>query len=157
MGIADMLQLGIIKAGPIKIMYRGKLVKKGKVMKIVHFRGNNTFETPSGFALHFIRKLANPDITTISGYMAIFQGDYSLDQLRKMYLKANAQKINELNSKAKTDQVLENDVNSLLDARINSLRSADGNSNHVLLQVSSINSNGGSVSRFLTFKNGNCK
>ena len=149
MGIADMLQLGIIKAGPIKIMYRGKLVKKGKVHEDSSFScGNNTFETPSGFALHFIRKLANPDITTISGYMAIFQGDYSLDQLRKMYLKANAQKINELNSKAKTDQVLENDVNSLLDARINSLRSADGNSNHVLLQVSSINSNGGSVSRF---------
>ena len=134
-------------------MYRGKLVKKGKVHEDSSFScGNNTFETPSGFALHFIRKLANPDITTISGYMAIFQGDYSLDQLRKMYLKANAQKINELNIKAKTDQVLENDVNSLLDARINS-SVLSWNSSHVA-QVSSINSNGDPFQ--FVVQNGNC-
>ena len=77
LGIADMLQLGIIKAGPIKIMYRGKLVKKGKLDEDSSFScGNNTFETPSGFALHFIRKLANPDIKWgVNGYKNIFKGD----------------------------------------------------------------------------------
>ena len=122
LGIADMLELNIIKAGPIKIVYRGEVIKHGTVNEDSSFSaGKATFDTPSGFALHYIRKLANPNISTISGYMAIYQGKRSLDALRKAYLSTNPDQRNLVSGRVKTEKIGA-DVNELLDAKIKDLQ-----------------------------------
>ena len=81
----DMIQLGIVKAGPIKIKYRGEFITNGLIREdgTLSSCGKN-FQSPSGFALYFVQKV-NPKIQTINGYTYIFQGNNSLDQLRNMY------------------------------------------------------------------------
>ncbi len=125
LNIKTMIHFGIVKPGPIKIIYRGHVVTEGVLNNDSSFScGDNTFDTPSGFALHYIRKCSNPNITTISGYMAIYQGDYSLDALRKSYMKSNGTQINALKSNAVNDQSLVKNVNKILDEKINHLKHA---------------------------------
>ena len=65
----DMIQLGIIKAGLVKIIYCGKVVGTGLVNTDGTFsNGSNVFKSPSGFALYMIQQL-NPKIRSINGYI----------------------------------------------------------------------------------------
>ena len=75
----DMIQLGSIKAGLVKVIYCGKVVGTGLVNTDGTFsNGSNMFKSPSGFALYMVQQV-NPKIRAINGYTSIFQGNNSLD------------------------------------------------------------------------------
>ena len=89
LSLKQMLEYRLVRPGPIHIMYRGVVVTEGVFLPNGNFRAfGEEYETPSGMAMQCIRRKLNPDLQSISGYVAVHQNGSSLASIRNKFLNA---------------------------------------------------------------------